>query len=542
MNRRRILAGLLAAGMLLPTAAWASEDDQGTRNFGPVLEQLQISSGTAARGGKLSVAADAWDDDGIRSIWVRFVHDESGTLLSVPMELRFGDPRLEGRYSAELEIPENAPLGRYQLRSVVLLDEKDGRSRYFREADMRDGEDTDLLDDLLEEEIAFEVVEDYVGPQLLGCSVLADSVRAGKDEDDKDYTFRLTMAAADSGAGFQKATLVFESEKGSKLYATLNRDDWQYDDVYQKDITVREHKTGGSYRLVKATLEDRAGNKTILGYGKDSLPLDSAFVCGVQVISDEDSRGLAPVLQNVTVGDKRQYIESDTNRTDYEIIVKARDRGSKLHHITVKFKNRQTGATVSKVIRAEGQEHSLGDDVYTGWLTLGSWEQPGTFVLDTVVVTDEAGNRQTYRRPEDRSGSQLVLPCTASFTAAGGAAREDTTAPVVIALEMEPETREGIAIPLRARVSDDLSGVNTVRARFENKEGRVITISLRPGEDGWYSGKVPGSRIKKWDQYHLVRLTATDNAGNRRVYQQQAGVRGEALPRQITFTVQDHED
>lgn len=545
MNRRRILAGLLALGMLLPTAAWASGDEE-RRNFGPVLEQFQIGSDTAVRGGKLSIAADAWDDDGIRSIWARFIHDESGTLLSVPLELRFGDPRLEGRYSAELEIPENAPLGRYELRSVVLLDELDGRSRYFREADMRDGEDTDLLDDLLENEVSFQVVEDCTGPRLLGCSITEKSVRAGKDEEDRDYTFELTVTAADDAAGFQKGSFVFESESGGRLYAGINRNNYLYNgvdtDVYQKEIAVREHQTAGSYRLVKATLEDRAGNKTVLGYGKDSLPLDTAFVCGVQVVSEESGQSQPPILQSVAIGDKRHYIQSDTHRTDYEIIVGARGQGSEIHHITVKFKNRQTGATVSKVIRAQGQEHSLGDDIYTGWLTLGSWEQPGTFTLDSVVVTDKAGNRRTYRRPEDVSGSQVPLPCTASFTAAEGASREDTQPPVVTGLEMDSVTPEGIAIPLRAQVSDDLSGVDTLRARFENKEGRVITISLHPGQDGWWSGKVPGSRIKKWDQYNLIRLTATDNAGNRRVYQQKAGVRGEALPRQITFTVQDYDD
>lgn len=541
MSKRKILAALLAAALLLPTAAWAGEEDR-PKNYGPYLEQFQIDADTAARGGKLSIAADAWDDDGIYSIWARFIHDESGTLLSVPMELRFGDPRLEGRYSAELEIPQDAPLGRYELRSVVLTDTLDNRSRYFREADMRDGEDTEPLDDLLEEEISFTVVEDKTGPQLLGCSVLENSVNAGKDEDDREDAFQLTLTAADSGAGFEKATLVFESERGKKFYAGLNRKDWQYGDIYQKHISVREHQMGGEYTLVKATLEDRAGNKTILGYGKDAQPMDSAFACGVQVISDEDGSGLAPVLQSVTVEEKRGYIDRQVNRADYQIIVGAKDRGSKLHHITVKFKNQQTGDTLSKVIRESARDRSLGNDVYAGWLTLGSWEQPGTFTLDTVVVTDQAGNSQTYRRPGDCSGSQKPLPCTASFTVTEGPSQKDTQAPIVSDLEMEKETLEGVAIPLRVKVSDDLSGVGTVSARFENKEGRVITLRLYPKEDGWYSGNISGSRVKRWDQYQLIRLTVTDNAGNRRVYQQQAGIRGEALPRQIIFTVQKNED
>lgn len=542
MKLRRFLSGLLAAALLFPASAWASEGEDLPPNFGPFLEQIQIDTDTVARGGKLSIAADAWDDDGIWSIWVSFTHEESGTLFTIPMELRFGDPRLEGRYSAQLDIPENAPLGVYRLRSVVLLDTLENRSRYFSEADMRDGEDAQLLSDLLGEDIFFTVTEDKTGPELLGCSVLADSVKAGKDEDDRDYTFQVTLMASDSGAGFEKATLVFESEKGKKFYASLKRKDWQHDEVYQKDVSLREEQAEGEYRLVKATLEDRAGNKTVLGYGKDALALDSAFVCGVRVLPGENDSGLAPALQSVTVGERREYVDQTDLRTDYRIVVGVKSRGSELHHVTVRFKNQQTGETVSKVIREEGKEPSLGEGVYAGWLTLGSWEQPGTYALDAVIVTDRAGNTQTYRRPGDCSGRQLPLPCTASFAVEEGPSQKDAQAPVVTALEMEKETEEGIPIPLRARVSDDLSGVDTVSARFENREGRVITIRLYPKDDGWYSGKVPGSRIKRWDYYQLVRLTVTDNAGNRRVYQRQAGTRGEALPRQIAFAVQRSKD
>ena len=83
------LAALLALGMLLSTGtAYGAED--APYNPGPMLDGIQISSRTAGRGGKISVAADAWDSDGIRSIWVRFIHDESGKVLSLPLLPRRG--------------------------------------------------------------------------------------------------------------------------------------------------------------------------------------------------------------------------------------------------------------------------------------------------------------------------------------------------------------------------------------------------------------------------------------------------------------------
>lgn len=530
MKKARI-AALAAAGFLLSViTAYGAEE--APYNPGPLLDEIHISSDTAAPGGKLSIAADAGDSDGVRSIWVRFIHDETGTVLSVPMEPRRTDPAVEGYWSATLEIPEDAPLGEYALRSVVLIDGKDNRTRYFREADMNwNARDTEVL----EEEVTFTLSQDFTGPSLLGCSVIQNTVQAGEDENGDLRTACLVVTAGDDIAGFEKATFIFQEPGGKKLITSLDRGDLQYDNVYQKDFPVREHQMSGDYTLVKATLEDRAGNKTILGYGKDSVPLDNTFACGFSVLSGESRRSLAPILQTVSVGEKRVYTDS----MEYEIAVKALPRGSQVHHVTVRFKNDANGNTISKVIRAEDQDWKLGDDVYTGWLPVNGWEPEGTFTLDAVVVTDEAGNAQTYCRPGDTSGSQLSLPCTASFLADTGRTREDVTAPVVTAIEMDRETDRGVSIPLRVQAADDRSGVDTIRARFENDEYGVIVISLYPGEDGWWSGKVPGARLTRWDQYDLTRLVVTDCAGNRRTYLREPGVRGEALPRQITFTVND---
>ena len=161
------LAALLALGMILSTGT-AYGAEEAPYNPGPMLDGIQISSQTAARGGKLSVAADAWDSDGIRSIWVRFIHDESGRVLSLPLRPRRGDPSIDGYWSGELELPEDAPLGEYRLRSVVLLDNRDGRTRYLREADMNwNARDTELL----EEEPSFTLLADSAG-NLAGDAII----------------------------------------------------------------------------------------------------------------------------------------------------------------------------------------------------------------------------------------------------------------------------------------------------------------------------------------------------------------------------------
>ena len=154
------------------------------------------------------------------------------------------------------------------------------------------------------------------------------------------------------------------------------------------------------------------------------------------------------------------------------------------------------------------------------------------------------GNAQTYCRPENVRGSQLALPCTASFQAKTGQKAEDDTPPVVLELEMEPRTSVGYNTTLRVRAADDRSGVDTIRARFENDEYGVIVFSLYPDleREGWFTGHIPGARLTRWDQYELTRLVVADKAGNRRTYLPEAGARGEALPRQVVLTVDDNRD
>ena len=177
-HRNNIAAGLLALGLLLPVTAYGAEEPP--YNPGPMLDTIQLSAATAAPGGSLSVGLDAYDPDGIRSIWVRFIHDETETVLSLPMKPRPGDPAVEGLWSGELELPADAPLGEYALRSVVLIDQRDGRTRYLREADMNwNARDTELL----EEELSFTLTADSAGPVLLGCSVLEEVITAGEDAD-----------------------------------------------------------------------------------------------------------------------------------------------------------------------------------------------------------------------------------------------------------------------------------------------------------------------------------------------------------------------
>ena len=93
MNKRRIPAAALALVMAVVTA-YGAED--APYNPGPVLDEITLSAQTAAPGGTLSVGAEAGDSDGVRSIWVRFIHDETGTVLSVPLKARFGDPQDQG--------------------------------------------------------------------------------------------------------------------------------------------------------------------------------------------------------------------------------------------------------------------------------------------------------------------------------------------------------------------------------------------------------------------------------------------------------------
>lgn len=187
-----------------------------------------------------------------------------------------------------------------------------------------------------------------------------------------------------------------------------------------------------------------------------------------------------------------------------------------IDHVNIQFKNTANDRTVTKILR----DKDFANGVYAGWMTMSIYEPAGFFVLDKVILQDNNGGYLKYCRAEDRKENDKyqTLPVTAGFQIMNGVAAADETPPVLGAVVVTPAraARES-EITVTAAVADDFSGVDTVAVRFENENGKAVTVNLEKKGD-LYSAVIKKSQTKEAGTYRLKRVSVSDNMGNSKIY------------------------
>ena len=184
-----------------------------------------------------------------------------------------------------------------------------------------------------------------------------------------------------------------------------------------------------------------------------------------------------------------------------------------IDHVNIQFKNTANDRTVTKILR----DKDFANGVYAGWMTMSIYEPAGFFVLDKVILQDNNGGYLKYCRAEDRKENDKyqTLPVTAGFQIMNGVAAADETPPVLGAVVVTPARESEITVT--AAVADDFSGVDTVAVRFENENGKAVTVNLEKKGD-LYSAVIKKSQTKEAGTYRLKRVSVSDNMGNSKIY------------------------
>lgn len=241
-----------------------------------------------------------------------------------------------------------------------------------------------------------------------------------------------------------------------------------------------------------------------------------------------------PRLLSVTVTDQ---VDRDGNDIKYLIEVSADDDISGINHITIQFKNLSNDRSVNKILYPE----DFNGEVYTGWVKINAYEPEGSFTLYKVTLTDNAGNYKVYCRISDidpdneADKDKLELPNSAKIKLKNRIKNLDEIAPELIEISASPiEAAAETEVKLMAQIKDEGgSGIDYVKARFENLSGHGITINLDP-ENGCYAGTVSEIQTKHAGTYVLDQVMIKDNAGNRSVYKAGSGVLENGLQFVIT--------
>ena len=246
-----------------------------------------------------------------------------------------------------------------------------------------------------------------------------------------------------------------------------------------------------------------------------SVPV-SAEETGTQALAEAVGSGMVQqgmVLGAVAAGG----MTADGKDLKIYVAVQAFPGAAGLDHINVQFRNLENDRSVTKILR--DKDYSNG--VYAGWITMSIYEPAGNYVLDKVILQDNNGEYLKYCRAEDREENDKyrTLPFTAGFTVTNGVAAVDETAPVLGAVTVSPvQAAKESQITVTAAVADDFSGVDTGAVRFENENGKAVSINLDYQGDMLYSGTIKKSQTKEAGTYRIKRVSVADNMGNSKVY------------------------
>lgn len=69
-----------------------------------------------------------------------------------------------------------------------------------------------------------------------------------------------------------------------------------------------------------------------------------------------------------------------------------------------------------------------------------------------------------------------------------------------------------------AAVADDFSGVDSVTVRFENENGKAVSVDLDAAGGELYTGVIKKSSTDEAGTYRIKKVTVTDHMGNSETY------------------------
>jgi len=228
---------------------------------------------------------------------------------------------------------------------------------------------------------------DTQGPRLTSVSV------TDKTRDGNDLKYYIEVGATDNLSGIDHITVQYKNLDRDRSVTMVLRSEYGTDGIYSGWLKINAYEPDGTFTLYKVTLTDNEGNYQIYCRSQDidsdsevdedklSLPNSATITLenGITTL-DED----APVLTSITAS-------PDTALTETEITLTAQvtdEGGSGIDYVKARFIN-QSGHGITVNL-------DLENGSFIGTVSKIQTKYAGTYVLDRVMIKDNAGNRAVY--------------------------------------------------------------------------------------------------------------------------------------------------
>ena len=234
------------------------------------------------------------------------------------------------------------------------------------------------------EENASSLVEPYAedaeAPKLIDIKLSSNTVNAGE-------TLTVTVNVTDNLSGFALCQATFINEENKRVLTTSSG---SYDDPGTMVLNVSEFEPTGTYELDSILLSDEAGNDVwyVKDYSGDfednTIWADLNVQCSFEVVNEGDSDNEAPKLTGIEVS--KETVNAGESLT---VTVNATDNLSGFALCQATFINEEN----KRVLTTSSGSY---DDPGTMVLNVSEFEPAGTYELDSILLSDKAGNDVWY--------------------------------------------------------------------------------------------------------------------------------------------------
>ncbi|MBH9967974.1 hypothetical protein [[Bacillus] enclensis] len=431
---------------------------------GPALEDIQVLIGEAAVGEELKLEATVADDSVIEYVEATFVTEDAE-----PITMYFYYDEEFGKWISSYEISSNTRPGNWILDGMYLQDEL-GNSTYLYQEELPAVEVTVINPD-----------GDFEAPVLNDIQVKSPLVKPGDE-------VVIEADVTDDKSGVDYVSVTFGNDDRTESYG-INLEYSEETGLWTGGYVVEMNHLPGDWSITDVYIEDNAGNSLYLD--EWNLPNSAVYT-----VENPDGDFTAPVLEEITVlEDSVEYGETLT------VEAKISDDRSGAEYVYAEFMN-EYGESYYIYFKYDQER-----DIWVGSHTVQINDREGKWILQSLDVQDAAGNSNYYYEDELPDVSVNIVNPNGDFTA-----------PVLETIELsKDEARVGDEITLRAKVTDEGTGVYEVSVEFFNGENGYHdeNFYLEYNETtGYWEHTFKVSQYERAGTWSLTGVSVADKAMN----------------------------
>ncbi|WP_068620583.1 Ig-like domain-containing protein [Paenibacillus tuaregi] len=349
---------------------------------------------------------------------------------------------------------------------------------------------------------ATDVVIENPTPDLI--APLINNISVTNNELTPTSPVKVIADITDELSGFSDGYITYTKPNNQSINApfVLNTTTNQY----EATITVASTGVAGTWKATTIFLRDKKDNTVYLshmaeqsnGEKIDFTPLH-LNVTGVTP-APEPTDKQAPVLRSIQVNAQKLTVNDKLQLT-----AEVTDDESGVASVTANYK-KPSGATksISLSSNAAGQ--------FVGSYTIGKYDESGDWTLVSVTARDKAGNSKTYTSYLDSNNNTMNFS-NCLVTISGTIV--DKEAPVLRDISVTSQVvRPNEKLEVRAEVTDNESGVASVRASYKKPDGSTSNIDLYKTASGQFVGSVTIGQYEERGIRTLSAVYMSDALGN----------------------------